>query len=312
MNHTLKELSQSNMIYSGIYKINFPNNKCYIGQAQNIEKRIKEHNQRARKGMHGNKNIQLCEKAIQKYGEITEFEILEYVKDVTKLDEREAYWIQYYQSNNREKGYNLTFGGDVSNKRGTSHPNAKFNEDTLSVIIEQLEDPNLSLLDIAKNFNANRETIRRINEGISYTNPELTYPIREKNFHAKKPQKDILAIDDLLSLKEDIKYRWDLSLEQDLPKKYNISVALLRDINHGNKYSEYGEYNYPIRRINVRNKNHLRQEDILKILDLLRNTNETMENIGKKYNFGRAAISKINNGENYIIKDYNYPARKTK
>ena len=39
MNHTLKELSQSNMIYSGIYKINFPNNKCYIGQAQNIEAR---------------------------------------------------------------------------------------------------------------------------------------------------------------------------------------------------------------------------------------------------------------------------------
>ena len=113
-------------------------------------------------------------------------------------------------------------------------------------------------------------------------------------------------------LKEDIKFRCDLSLENDIPKKFNISKDLVREINQGRKYSEYGNYTYPIRNKNVRNKNNLTQKDILLILDRLKNTTDTMEQIGKDFNFGRAAIRKINNGETYIIKDYKYPARKTK
>jgi predicted GIY-YIG superfamily endonuclease len=34
---------------SGIYKINFSNGKCYIGQSNDIKRRIKEHN-RCRSG----------------------------------------------------------------------------------------------------------------------------------------------------------------------------------------------------------------------------------------------------------------------
>ena len=164
----LSDLSTVNFIYSGIYKINFPNGKCYIGQAQNIEKRIKEHNQRAKKGSHGTKIIQLCEKAIQKYGEVQEFEILECAKDLSLLDEREKYWIEYYDSTNKEKGYNITKGGDVSGKRGVDNINAAFNEQSLQQVIEELKNPYFSLLDIANHFNVDRETIRRINEGISY------------------------------------------------------------------------------------------------------------------------------------------------
>lgn len=308
----LSDLSTVNFIYSGIYKINFPNGKCYIGQAQNIEKRIKEHNQRAKKGSHGTKMIQLCEKAIQKYGEIQEFEILECVKDLSLLDEREKYWIEYYDSANKEKGYNITKGGDVSGKRGIDNINAAFNEQSLQQVIEELKNPYFSLLDIANHFNVNRETIRKINEGISYTNPNFDYPIRSKNFHAQKSLENFLTVEELLLLKEDIKFRWDLSLENDIPKKFNISKDLVREINQGRKYSEYGSYTYPIRDKNVRNKNNLTQKDILLILDRLKNTTDTMEQIGKDFNFGRAAIRKINNGETYIIKDYKYPARKTK
>ena len=170
----------------------------------------------------------------------------------------------------------------------------------------------VSLLDIANHFNVNRETIRKINEGISYTNPNFDYPIRSKNFHAQKSLENFLTVEELLLLKEDIKFRWDLSLENDIPKKFNISKDLVREINQGRKYSEYGSYTYPIRDKNVRNKNNLTQKDILLILDRLKNTTDTMEQIGKDFNFGRAAIRKINNGETYIIKDYKYPARKTK
>lgn len=37
----------------------------------------------------------------------------------------------------------------------------------------------------------------------------------------------------------------------------------------------------------------------------------SMTAIGEKYHFGRAAISKINKGLSYKIKNYDYPARKT-
>ena len=52
-----------NLIYSGVYKITFPNNKVYIGISNNIYRRMLEHNTDFRN------NLPL-EKARQKYGKI--------------------------------------------------------------------------------------------------------------------------------------------------------------------------------------------------------------------------------------------------
>ena len=99
----------------------------YIGQSQNIYKRIGEHNQRARAGHHGKKDIQLCEKAIRKYGEITDITILEENIDPKNLDKYEKYWIEYFYATNPNRGYNLLDKGDVSGRRGRDHINARFN-----------------------------------------------------------------------------------------------------------------------------------------------------------------------------------------
>ena len=56
-------------------------------------------------------------------------------------------------------------------------------------------------------------------------------------------------------------------------------------------------------------KNGVLDEDVLNILSDLRNSKESMTNIGLKYNIHRNTISKINKGEAYIIKNYDYPAR---
>jgi hypothetical protein len=97
-----------------------------------------------------------------------------------------------------------------------------------------------------------------------------------------------------------------------LIKKYNIPLKILREINQGKKFSNYGKYNYPIRTKNIRNIYNLSQLDILNILNDLRYTNMTMIDIGKKYNnLHRDTISKINKGKTYIIKNYDYPARKS-
>lgn len=94
---------QNNMM--GIYKIVFPNSKIYIGLSTDIKRRMYEHN-----NPHSNKTP--CDLAINKYGKIEEIEILEFINDKSLLSERERYWIKYYQSNNKNFGYNLTIGGD--------------------------------------------------------------------------------------------------------------------------------------------------------------------------------------------------------
>lgn len=117
---------------------------------------------------------------------------------------------------------------------------------------------------------------------------------------------------DIINLKEDLKYRWDLRIETDLIKKYNLPLKIIRDINNGKKFDSIGNYNYPIRKKNIRNNNNFSYEDIINILDLLKNSNKTMTEIGNIYNIGRDTVGKINKGLTYIIKDYQYPARLTK
>lgn len=111
---------------SGIYKINYPNGKCYIGLSVDIKRRIWEHNSPTKAKMP-------CDLAIQKYGKIEEIEILEICAE-DKLNERERYWINYYDSTNRDRGYNLTKGGDSSGLIGETNLKSVFtNEQVLDI-----------------------------------------------------------------------------------------------------------------------------------------------------------------------------------
>lgn len=89
----------------GIYKITkISNGKSYIGQSNNIERRFKEHQQ---KGASSKIPLDI---AIQKYGiHAFTYEILEECS-LDKLNEREKYWINYYDTINN--GYNCLPGGE--------------------------------------------------------------------------------------------------------------------------------------------------------------------------------------------------------
>ena len=102
----LKDLKEN---IQGIYKLNYPNGKIYIGKSNNIKRRMYEHNNINRLKNHFNSP---CDLAIQKYGRFEEIEILEIVEDANLLNEREIYWINFYNSNNKNIGYNLTIGGN--------------------------------------------------------------------------------------------------------------------------------------------------------------------------------------------------------
>ena len=91
----------------GIYKITFPNNKIYIGKSNDIKRRCYEHNRLDREDI-------LCDKMIHKYyGQLKEITILEECLE-NELNEREKYWIKYYNSTNKKIGYNCTEGGEYN------------------------------------------------------------------------------------------------------------------------------------------------------------------------------------------------------
>lgn len=126
-----------------IYKItNKINNKVYIGQTiTTVEHRWKGHLQ----AWKGNRHCQALYDAFDKYG-IDNF-IVETIEkcDIEELDDREKYWIQYYDSYNN--GYNLTVGGD-----GNRNLDYK--------LIRELWDSGLSTGEIAELIGSTRQGVK--------------------------------------------------------------------------------------------------------------------------------------------------------
>lgn len=112
---------------SGIYCIkSVSTNKIYIGQSIDVNKRIRRHKTQLSKGKHENKILQ---RHYDKYGEDDlVFDVLEYCS-IDMLNERERYWIAFFDSMNREKGFNIESGGNEGKifseerRRAISGPN---------------------------------------------------------------------------------------------------------------------------------------------------------------------------------------------
>lgn len=91
-----------------IYKItNRVNGKVYIGQTtMSLTKRWRYH------CTPSSSYCRLLHRAIQKYGrENFTVEQIDVACDRDELDWKETYWISFYDSMNRDKGYNLLSGG---------------------------------------------------------------------------------------------------------------------------------------------------------------------------------------------------------
>ena len=108
----------------GIYKIkNKINGKLYIGQSVYIEHRFSEHKRKCKENKYNNHFYN----ALKKHGiENFEFTIIEKCSK-QNLNNREQYWIKFYNSNNSQYGYNKTTGGDSNYKR-TSDTKKKISE----------------------------------------------------------------------------------------------------------------------------------------------------------------------------------------
>ena len=153
----------------GIYKItNLINGKVYVGQSVNILTRWRRH----RSEMNNLNNCYPIYKAMRKYGlENFAFEVIEECSK-NLLDEREKYWIKYY--NSYYDGYNQTSGGHSSGVSIALQPGEVLE------IIELLKNSELLHQEIAEEYNVSENTICGINTGYYWRQDDLDYPIRKR------------------------------------------------------------------------------------------------------------------------------------
>lgn len=94
-----------------IYKTtNIINGKIYIGQDSNNNPKYIG-------------SGKILKKAIKNYGkENFKKEIIEYCTSITDLNEKEIYWIKFYNSTDKNIGYNIAHGGYINlHKIGSTH-----------------------------------------------------------------------------------------------------------------------------------------------------------------------------------------------
>jgi hypothetical protein len=97
-----------------IYKAeNKENGKIYIGQTNNtLEKRIKDHLNVRCFQIKNSEEDMFFHEILQSYGEnYFTFEIIDKSNSDTELNEKEKYWIKFYNSTNSDFGYNKLSGG---------------------------------------------------------------------------------------------------------------------------------------------------------------------------------------------------------
>lgn len=146
---------------SGIYYIkNKCNNKMYIGQSIDLERRKKEHLSHLRNNKHKNNHLQ---KSFNKYGEKA-FEIKTYIVcPEDELSPRETLLIIFYATHNPKYGYNKTFGGEREDV--TDEIRQKISNKKKQMYKEGLIYPQDNLPDYYKNGSFSKEILSKKFQG---------------------------------------------------------------------------------------------------------------------------------------------------
>lgn len=287
------------ILKKSIYVIeNDINNKKYVGQSKNPQKRFKTHCKKSANS--------LLSEDIIKYGKEHFFlKILE--EDVENYDEREKYWIKKLNTLT-PYGYNIEKGG--------SNPPIHFGEDSpvssiSNTIIKQIQldlmNTKMSYSKISDKYKVSKKTVLRINSGKQRKDNSLDYPLRkEPNINGKLTEQQIIEIIDKL------KYTYLFSGE--IGELYNVDCHTINNINKGILHRVDGE-NYPIREWKSSGeKSPVTYEQVSEIYDLLKNSNLSFREIAKRYDLKLNFIMGLNRGtfKKYKRSNISYPVRPTK
>ena len=167
-----------------IYRCTLPNGKMYIGQTnRELKDRKYEHIRKSKIKTSVGYNYPFY-RAIRKYGENNlVWDILDYADNQIDLNEKEKYWINYYNTyigNKNSNGYNQTVGGEGQNglihtdetkkkiqqsELGENNTNAKLSKSQVLQIVQLFKQNKLSQVELSKLFKTSEPTISRILSG---------------------------------------------------------------------------------------------------------------------------------------------------
>ena len=270
-----------------IYKYtNLINNKKYIGQTNNFERRVREHKSCSFNPKSVNYEDKIHQ-AIRKYGynnfKIEIIEVIENVEDYDLVNEREQYWIKEEQSLLTQWGYNVLDGGKNCWRSFLS-------PDDIAQIKKMIKNET-PYSDIQVAYPVSKTFISDINNGKYFFDNKETYPLCR--YRISNDIYDAL-IEDLI--KPELTFK-ELSI------RYGLCESTVKKFNYGTLQSGYYKGEYPIRKITPQEYKRLL------IKDYLLNTNYSKKEIVALTNTSDETVRRINVGA--IDKDDNltYPLR---
>lgn len=269
-----------------IYKYeNKINHKIYIGQTNNIDRRFREH--LSLKSFY----TSLIEKAIQKYGiDSFDFTVLEWTEN---YNEREKYWINYYNCY-KPYGYNICEGGGyLPNQQKENHSNCSISEETAKQIQRDLTNFDIPRRQIIKKYHVSVSLVESINSGHTWNYYGLNYPLRP----TEAKLNEIKAIEVIKLLKEtSLNYK-------EIGRKVGWGESQIGMINRGENHPQVNEC-YPIR------PNSFNYSDKVEVCINLLKQGKTNSEIANILNTSSAWVSRINNGKTHKQNNIQYPIRK--
>lgn len=213
------------------------NNKKYVGQTNNLNRRKKQHIQDS---IHQHKGHEVAYEqpihcAIRKYGidnfDISVLEIIETENwsDVNKL---EAKWIKELNTLTPE-GYNLKVEGQASQGKNKS----KIDPEIIKQIISDLKNK-IPIIEISEKYNLSRPYISDINNGRCLRQSNEKYPLQQN----RMTKEDYFEIFDLLE-------NTNFSMNQ-IAKYLNRNSDTIQKINKGYQkiVQDLYEGTFPIRK----------------------------------------------------------------
>jgi len=275
-----------------VYKItNLINNKNYIGQSADYQRRFKEH------CVKHTDYVSLINQAILKYGQ--ENFTIEPIYYGLEYNEKEKFFIQYYNTM-VPNGYNIAAGGeDPPSLLNGKYSGSNITYDMVSDIIKDLKEcKNIAEVQNKYSQYITAGQINKINNGVCWKREDETYPI-STHYSNKIDKNDIEPIiQEILYSNKTLK---------EIGVEYGYCKSTIVNINQGEKIPyKLDGYDYPLRPIS-----HLTKDQVDEIIDLLINTNIPLTKIGELYHKSSAHISSINIGRVYKHNNLSYPLRRT-
>lgn len=224
-----------NIIYA--YRKLSNNEIVYVGQTVDLQKRRLQHEKYDPHNPSQKEYHYPLSRGIRKYGlEEYQCEVLEEVDLIENLDEKEKYWIAYFNTYEDPMKYNLTPGGSPKEYTFTW-----FSEKTIDWAIQLIKNTQLPFQEISNITGISVVMLSEINHGHRRKKDKETYPLRELTKGKKLTQKALSEIKTLLETS-------DLPMTQ-IAAQYGVCVATIRAINQG-KRQFHEEWQYPLRKEN--------------------------------------------------------------